>query len=73
MSTEPSYYRLSFRLTLCIFEKIAAENETQIELTIESPPVVRQNPDAAIGWISPYGWRDVAGEYLKFAYYGLFY
>jgi uncharacterized SAM-binding protein YcdF (DUF218 family) len=61
------------RRTLWIFEKTAAENDIQIKFGIESPPVGRQTSRAAIWWLSPRGWRDVAGEYLKFAYYWLFY
>ena len=61
------------RRTLWIFEKTAAENDLQIEFGIESPPGGRQAASAAIWWLTPRGWRDVAGEYLKFAYYWLFY
>ena len=61
------------RRTLWVFEKTAAENDLQIEFGIASPPVGRQTSHAAIWWLSPRGWRDVAGEYLKFAYYWLFY
>jgi hypothetical protein len=58
---------------LWIFEKTAAEENANLEFGIESPPLGRQTPHAQIWWLTPRGWRDVAGEYLKFAYYWLFY
>ncbi|HEX8266115.1 MAG TPA: YdcF family protein [Pyrinomonadaceae bacterium] len=61
------------RRTLWVFEKVAAEQNANIEFGIESPPVGQQTPLPQIWWLSPRGWRDVAGEYLKFVYYWLFY
>ncbi len=61
------------RRTLWVFEKVAAEHNANVEFGIESPPVGQQTPFAEIWWLTPRGWRDVAGEYLKFVYYWLFY
>lgn len=61
------------RRTLWVFEKVTAEHNANVEFGIESPPAGRQTTLAAIWWFSPRGWRDVAGEYLKFVYYWLFY
>ncbi|MDQ4120846.1 MAG: YdcF family protein [Acidobacteriota bacterium] len=61
------------RRTLWIFERAAVQQNANLEFGIESPPVGRQTPYAQIWWLTPRGWRDVAGEYLKFAYYWLFY
>lgn len=61
------------RRTLWVFEKTAAEHNANVEFGIESPPVGQQTPHTTIWWLGPRGWRDVAGEYLKFVYYWLFY
>ena len=61
------------RRTLWVFEKVAAEQKANIKFEIESPPAGQQTSHAAIWWFSPRGWRDVAGEYLKFVYYCLYY
>ena len=61
------------RRTLWVFEKVAAEQNANVEFGIESPPAGQQTSLPQIWWLSPKGWRDVAGEYLKFVYYWLFY
>ncbi len=44
-----------------------------IELGLESPPAGWQTPAPATWWLHAQGWRVVAGEYLKLAYYHLHY
>ena len=36
-------------------------------------PTSRSETSAALWWLSPSGWRDVAGEYIKLVYYWLKY
>ena len=61
------------RRALWIFQKTAAENDVRVELGIESPNAELETLPPALWWLSPRGWRNVAGEYLKFGYYWLFY
>lgn len=44
-----------------------------IELGLESPPAGWQTPAPATWWLHTQGWRVVAGEYVKLAYYHLNY
>ncbi|MDH3528273.1 MAG: YdcF family protein [Acidobacteriota bacterium] len=47
--------------------------DTGIDVGIVSPRPGEDTPPAFIWWLSPKGWRLVAGEYLKSAYYWFFY
>ena len=40
-----------------------------VEIGIVSPPTGLQTPPPATWWLHPAGWRLVAGEYVKLAYY----
>jgi uncharacterized SAM-binding protein YcdF (DUF218 family) len=60
------------RRTLWTFKKAAAAGENLI-IGIESAPPGVQTPPPAFWWLSPTGWQTVAGEYVKGAYYWVFY
>jgi uncharacterized SAM-binding protein YcdF (DUF218 family) len=59
------------RRALWTFEKITAEDKT--EIGIESPPTGEQTPPPFVWWLTPFGWNVVAGEYVKLAYYWIYY
>lgn len=59
------------RRSLWTFQNILAENK--IEIGIEPVPAGRQTPTPILWWLSPFGWNVVAGEYVKTAYYWLYY
>lgn len=60
------------RRALWIFEKTFAEN-TRIAVGITAPADGQQTPSPITWWLSPHGWRMVAGEYVKSLYYWMFY
>jgi uncharacterized SAM-binding protein YcdF (DUF218 family) len=41
----------------------------EIQIGIESPPPGWQTPSPGFWWLSKWGWRVVAGEYVKMIYY----
>lgn len=57
------------RRALWIFTKLSAETA----IGVESPPPGIQTPTPFYWWLSPAGWNLVAGEYVKSAYYWVFY
>ena len=59
------------RRALWIFEKTAAND--QIEIGIESPETGIETAAPPMWWITPRGWQNVGGEYVKFVYYWMFY
>ncbi len=59
------------RRALRTFEKKLAGRE--IEIGIVSAPPGERTPAPSVWWMKPIGWRFVAGEYLKTAYYWVFY
>jgi uncharacterized SAM-binding protein YcdF (DUF218 family) len=59
------------RRTLSTFETLLHKNG--VEIGIASPPTGVQSPSPNYWWLSANGWKFVAGEYLKIAYYWLFY
>jgi uncharacterized SAM-binding protein YcdF (DUF218 family) len=59
------------RRTLSTFETLLHKNA--VEVGIVYPPPGGQSPSPNYWWLSARGWRFVAGEYLKIAYYWLFY
>ena len=61
------------RRTLWTFEKTMQYNDVSVEIGIESPPAGQQTPPSFYWWLTPQGWNVVAGEYLKTAYYWLYY
>ena len=61
------------RRTFSTFEKIAAENNLQIEIGIAHAPTGIQTPPPEIWWLSPRGWQWVAGEYVKMLFYWVYY
>jgi uncharacterized SAM-binding protein YcdF (DUF218 family) len=48
-------------------------NNTNVALGIETVPIGVDSPRPAFWWLTPVGWRVVAGEYLKLGYYWLSY
>ena len=50
-----------------IFHRVFSDSG--IVLGIETSEPGNQSPNPAIWWLRPRGWRDVAGEYIKLAYY----
>ena len=58
------------RRTLSTFETVLGN---AAEVGIASPAPGEQSPRANYWWLSPNGWQFVAAEYLKIAYYWLFY
>lgn len=59
------------RRALWTFTKISAE--TNAAIGIESPPTGIQTPTPFFWWLQTSGWKLVAGEYVKSAYYWVFY
>jgi uncharacterized SAM-binding protein YcdF (DUF218 family) len=59
------------RRALWTFSKISAE--TGAAIGIESPPPGIQTPKPFYWWLQLSGWKLVAGEYVKSAYYWVFY
>jgi uncharacterized SAM-binding protein YcdF (DUF218 family) len=46
-------------------------DDTDIQIGLDAPPPGEQSAHAALWWLTPDGWREVAGEYLKFIYHGI--
>jgi uncharacterized SAM-binding protein YcdF (DUF218 family) len=44
-----------------------------VAVGLSAPPPDGATPSPATWWLSARGWREVAGEYLKFIYYRLHY
>ncbi len=61
------------RRALWIFEKTMQYNNVFVELGIAAPPPGQQTPPPFYWWLTANGWNFVAGEYLKTAYYWLYY
>jgi uncharacterized SAM-binding protein YcdF (DUF218 family) len=61
------------RRALWAFERAAIEKKAPLEFGVESPSVGQQTPHSCCWWLAARGWEMVAGEYLKFGYYWLFY
>ena len=53
------------------FERVFRDTGVRVNVVAVGPG--RQTPAAAVWWLSPRGWRTVALEYLKLAYYRLRY
>ena len=56
------------RRALSVFEKVL-QNTDSIEIGIAAP----EPPSPYYWWLSPKGWKSVAGEYLKIVYYWIYY
>ncbi|MGD9587804.1 MAG: YdcF family protein [Pyrinomonadaceae bacterium] len=61
------------RRALWTFERVAAARAKGLEVGITIAKPDRRYPDRWTWWLSPRGVRTVAGEYVKFAAYWLFY
>ena len=58
---------------LWIFDKIFADNNVKTNIGIEPAMTGQQTPPPFVWWLSSDGWRLVAGEYVKFVYYWMYY
>lgn len=56
-----------------IFEKVFRDNRVPVKIGIAAAATGEQTPPPAVWWLSPRGWRLVAGEYVKTLYYWVFY
>lgn len=61
------------RRALWTFEKVFAADNLNTELGIAAPPPGEQTPLPIFWWLSPNGWKTVAGEYVKFPIYWIYY
>jgi uncharacterized SAM-binding protein YcdF (DUF218 family) len=59
------------RRALWTFTKVSAGND--VEIGIEAARTGIQTPTPFYWWLQPSGWKLVAGEYVKSAYYWTFY
>ena len=58
---------------LWIFEKVFADNNVKTKIGIEPAMTGQQTPPPFVWWLSFDGWQLVAGEYVKFVYYWVYY
>ncbi|MGI8669918.1 MAG: YdcF family protein [Aridibacter sp.] len=56
--------------SLWIFEEVLGKD---VKIGIVASPTGEQTPPPTIWWLSPKGWSYVAGEYVKFAVYWVYY
>lgn len=61
------------RRALSTFLEVFGQNSADAEIGITSPPAGGQTPKPFLWWVSPKGWRFIAGEYVKIVGYWLFY
>ena len=61
------------RRALWTFERFFAENNVKTEFGIVAPSTGEQTPPPFVWWFSPRGWSLVAGEYVKFLAYWVYY
>jgi uncharacterized SAM-binding protein YcdF (DUF218 family) len=61
------------RRALRTFERVLKDAGVTAEIGIESAPPGEQTPSLRLWWTSSLGWNLVAGEYVKSAYYWVYY
>jgi uncharacterized SAM-binding protein YcdF (DUF218 family) len=61
------------RRALWTFERVAAKHGRALAIGIKSPPGETQDSSPPAWWLSGRGWRAVGLEYLKIAYYRLYF
>ena len=61
------------RRALWTFERAAAKNSASMTIGVLTPNENYRYPSRLNWWMSTYGWRSVGMEYVKFAYYWVFY
>ncbi len=61
------------RRALWVFEQTIKRSNSRLSVGLMRAPSAEKYPDRYTWWLTPRGWRTVGGEYLKFAYYWLFY
>lgn len=59
------------RRTFWTFQRVFSGDD--IEIGISFAPIAGRTPPPFIWWLSPFGWNVVAGEYVKSAYYWMYY
>ncbi len=61
------------RRALWTFERTSSRNNASLMIGVRTPPEGYRYPSRLNWWMTPYGWNSVGVEYVKFAYYWLFY
>jgi uncharacterized SAM-binding protein YcdF (DUF218 family) len=61
------------RRAFATFQKVFNENNQSVELGIAAPPTGEQTPPPFSWWLSIFGWKIVAGEYVKSFGYWVYY
>ncbi len=61
------------RRALATFQKVFDENKQPTTLGIVAPPTGEQTPLPTFWWLSVFGWKIVAGEYVKSLGYWVYY
>ena len=61
------------RRALWIFERAITKTSASLIVGVLAPPEGYRYPTRLNWWMSIYGWRSVGSEYVKFAYYWLYY
>ncbi len=61
------------RRALATFQKVFNENNQTTTLGIAAPPTGEQTPSPIFWWLSVFGWKIVAGEYVKSFGYWVYY
>ena len=61
------------RRTLWTFQKVGLENNSNIEIGLQSPPTGEQTPSPYFWWLSRRGWMLVGEEIMKNLVYWLYY
>jgi uncharacterized SAM-binding protein YcdF (DUF218 family) len=61
------------RRALWTFERAVKKNSAALTIGVITPSENYRYPTRLNWWMSTYGWRSVGMEYVKFAYYWLFY
>jgi uncharacterized SAM-binding protein YcdF (DUF218 family) len=61
------------RWTLLTFERVISKGNLPVNIGVKSPPTGQQTPSPFSWWLSEQGWKIVIEEYVKSAYYWLFY
>ncbi len=61
------------RRALWTFERAVTKNSAVLTIGVLIPSENYRYPNRLNWWMSPYGWRSVGAEYVKFVYYWLFY
>lgn len=61
------------RRALWTFQRAADKSNLPVEIGIKTTPVGQQTPLGFVWWMKSAGWQWIIGEYVKGAYYWMFY